>query len=192
MALRVAHGAQIGREVRRPVFAQHQRQLQVIDLQTEEGSHDCLVEFLLLLGIDQLAYAAAHQLPGREAADFVSTLVGVTDEPGGIDHQDQALGIFQYLGVEIALPLQLRLERLQLGNIQHQTAVLNDLAIGIAHDDNILQGVDEGAVFAAQRLLAVAQGAGALDCSLEFKEAVGRRCKAGSRCRVTNSSSRDS
>ena len=53
------------------------------------------------------------------------------------------------------------------------------LPFGIAHHAYVLQGVDEGAVLAAQCLLAIAQGTGTLDGSPEFQETVGRGVKLG-------------
>src|SRR5690348_655435 len=109
----------------------------------------------------------SNEVSGLESAQFVTTLVGEGDEPGGIRDNNQALRIVQDAGIEIALPLEFRLEVLQLRNVQHKTAILNDLPLCVADGESILQRIDLGAVFLAQNLFVVPQYASRFHCVLE-------------------------
>ena len=55
--------------------------------------------------------------------------------------------------------LQLGLIGLQAGDVEHQAAILQDLAVGIRNGEGIDQHVDCAAVFSAQYFLMVAQNA---------------------------------
>ena len=68
---------------------------------------------------DQFVFAVAR---------FEAAPVRVTDKPSGIEHQDHALRGIQDLLIEVAFPLQLRLERLLFRYVQHQSANLRDFA----------------------------------------------------------------
>ena len=87
---------------------------------------------------------------GLLIAHVIPAPVGVTDQTGGVGHQDQALGIVQDLAGEIALALQFGLKGLQAADIQHDAAVLHHALLGIAHGEGINQDLDGGPVLAAQ------------------------------------------
>ena len=92
-------------------------------------------------------------------ACFIAAPVRVTDQPRRIEHQNHALRCIQNLLIEVAFPLQLRLKRLLLRNVQHQSANLSDPPAGVAHCRNVLQRVQKRSVFAPQRFFVIAQHA---------------------------------
>ena len=146
----------------RPCPEQH-RQLQVVHLAAGQGFRQGIDERLPPSGRDQFHQLASEQVFLGVTAGFKAALVGVADEPGGIDHQDHALRVVQDLVVEVALALQFGLEVLHLGDVEHQAAILHHLVLAVADGEGILQGVDERAVLAAQRLLVVAHHALGVD-----------------------------
>ena len=118
----------------------------------------------------QLLLLVAHVVPAP---------VGVTDQPGGIRDQDQALRVVQNLAGEVALALQLRLEVLQPADIEHQTAELRNPPLGVAHRESIDEHVDHRSVAAAERLFVVAHYAVLFHLSRQFLMALGREINLG-------------
>src|SRR3954470_21451332 len=62
--------------------------------------------------------AVAEQFGFLESSRFKAATVRVADEPGCVRYQDHALRVVQDFAVEVALVLQLRLESLELGDIE--------------------------------------------------------------------------
>ena len=90
---------------------------------------------------------------------FITAPVCVADQPRRIQHQDHALRGIQDLLVEVALPLQLRLEHPLLRHIQHQPADLHDPALLIPYRADVLQRVQQASVFPPQRFFVIPQRA---------------------------------
>src|SRR5205814_4356875 len=101
------------------------------------------------------------------AAQLKATAVGVGYAAGSVRHHDQLLRVVKDAGVEIALALQLRLIFFLLGDVEDETAVLDNISTCIAHGESVLQSVDQTAVFAAQSFFEVADHALFRKCCFE-------------------------
>ena len=88
---------------------------------------------------------------------FIAAAVRITDESGGIQHQDHALRSVQNLLIEIALALQLRLKCSLLRDVQHQATNLDNPPTGVANSGDVLQGVQQRTVFSPQGLFVISQ-----------------------------------
>src|ERR1035438_8673153 len=86
--------------------------------------------------------------------------VGITDHAFGIGDQNQALGMTENFAGEIPLFLQLGLRLAEDADIEHEAAVLHDLAGGIAQGMAVHEDVNRGAVLAPQDLFVIAHFAG--------------------------------
>src|SRR4051812_44517325 len=76
--------------------------------------------------------------------------IGVTDQPSRIHDDNQTLGVVENLVIEVALPLELRLEVLGFGDVQHQAAVLYGLTARVADRNRMLERINDRTIFTAQ------------------------------------------
>ena len=165
MTLVITHGAEVHRKLSYPpVFAQDLK-LKIIDLAAGQHRRVRFSQAVAFRGRDQsfqrtsehLLLLVAHNPPAA---------IGIADQACGVRDQNQALRVVQDFAGEIAFPLQLGLIGLQVGDVQHQAAVLADATVRVAHRESIDQHMDQSTVLAAQHFLTIPQ------CSLtpDFRE----------------------
>ncbi len=107
-------------------------------------------------GCGHLQQRAAQQFPLFEAG-VIPAAVGVADQTGGVDNQDETLRIADDLAGKIAFALQLGLIGVEPAHIQHEPSDLQQSSRGVVHAKGVNQHVDGRIVLAPQRGLKVAQ-----------------------------------
>src|ERR1039457_4833396 len=94
--------------------------------------------------------------------------VGITDHAFGIGDQNQALGMTENFAGEITLLLQLGLRLAKARDIEHEAAILQDVAGWIAHRKTVDEYVNRRSVFAAENFFLIAQPALAFEKFRQF------------------------
>ena len=130
-ALLIAHGTEVDGELADPAIAAQDLQIEVVDVVSGERGVEGVGEHGRRGGRDEIGERTANQLP-LLVAGVVPAAVGIADESGRVDDQNQALRVVQDLLGEIALALQFGLVGLKAGDVEHQAAVLQHLAVGVA------------------------------------------------------------
>src|SRR3954451_19138861 len=127
-------------------IAAQDRQLEIFALFSEHRCLEGVGEFPPASMRNDLAQSSTDQLRCAEITRIEAAPVGVADEPGRVGNQDHALGVVEDLDIEVALALQLRLDRLLLRDVEYQPAVLHHFATRIPYRECVLECVHERAV----------------------------------------------
>ena len=112
-------------------------------------------------------------------AETAPAPVGITDHAVGVGDQNQALGMTEDLAGEITLFLQLGLRLVEAGDIEHQAAVLQDVAGGIAHRKTVHEYVDGRSILAPQDFFVIAHFAPAFEMFREVLPPLRRKIDLG-------------
>jgi hypothetical protein len=172
-ALVIAHGAEVDGELPNAAIPTQDGQVEVVDLVTRERGIEGISEHGSAVWRDQLGERTSDEL-ALFVAGVVPAAVGIADEPGRIDHQDQALGVIEDFFREVAGMLQFRLEGLQAGDVEHQPAVLQNLTLHVGNRKGVDEHVDRGAILAPQYFLVIANNSVLLNEFVDVPQAVGR------------------
>src|SRR6202035_4869572 len=132
VALLVAHGAEVHRELPGMAVAAHNLQFQVVDLSPKQSGLERIRQRTDEAGSSQLQERTPEQFTLLETG-IVPAAGRVADEAGGIGDQDEALRVAENLAREVALPLQLRLISVEAGDIEHQAANLQQMPETVVH-----------------------------------------------------------
>src|SRR5437899_9230211 len=103
-------------------IATHYRKFQVFTLLAQHSGLERICEFTTASVRHDLAQAVADKLRGAEITRFETAPVGIAHKSGGVCHQDHALRVVEDLDIEIALTLQLSLDRFLFGDVEDQAA----------------------------------------------------------------------
>ena len=131
-AVFAADRAEIDRELPADAVASHQRHIEVIHLLPASHGGQRVTQRRAARRSTQIGQRMSENL-GLLKTQSAPAPVGITDHAIGIGHQNQALGVTQNLAGEIALFLQFGLRLVKTCDIEHQAAVLHDVAGCIAH-----------------------------------------------------------
>src|SRR5262249_40018550 len=88
--------------------------------------------------------------------------------------QNHRLGVVEDLSGEIALALQLRLEVLDVSNVEKHAAVLQNLPLAVAHHERVFERMDHGAIAAAERNFKVPDSTGLVQLAQNLVALFGR------------------
>src|SRR6266700_1251952 len=146
----VAHGTEVDGKLALRAIAARDHQLQVVRLHAVQTRFKCLGENLLVGRRDDSIQAVSHQFVLLKSSGLITALVRIADQAGGVRHHDHSLGVVQDLAGKVALTLELCLEVLDLGDIQEYAAILEDFSLAVSDHESVFQGVDHGAVTAAE------------------------------------------
>ena len=155
-ALLVAHGAEIHGELSDPPVATQYLQVEIVDGMSGEGGIQGVGQNRTANGRHELGQGTAHQL-ALLVTGVIPAAVGVSDQAGSIDHQNQTLGIVQNLFGKISGPLEFGLEGFQPGDVEHEAAILQHLAMRVGNREGINQDVNGAAILAPQHFFVIAQ-----------------------------------
>ena len=132
----VTHRAQVDGELSHPSVTSQNLDVQIVDLIPRHGCIESVFENLAARRRDQILKRFPEQLP-LLITHVIPTPVAIAHQAGGINHQDQALGIVENLAGEVAFTLQFRLKRLETGYIEHQTAVLQNPILRVTDREGV-------------------------------------------------------
>ena len=118
LALLVAHGAEADGKLSGGAAATEERDFQIIERGALQGALERFGKERPARGRDEFHQRLTQQIlfavAGLEAA-----AVGVTDQTGGIEHQDHALRVIQNVLVEIALAAVAAFGNAAIGDVFH-------------------------------------------------------------------------
>src|SRR5438270_2004916 len=158
LATIVAHGTEVYGKFALRAIAAGDHQLQIVRLQAMQAGVEGFRKYFFVRSRDNPVQPISDQVILVKAARFIRALVGIADQTGSIRHHDQGLCVVEDLAGEIALALELRLEVLDLSDVEEDAAILQNLALAVLDHKGVFQRVDHGAVAAAQRDLKIANG----------------------------------
>ena len=135
LAVFAADGAEIDGELAADAVAANQRQIEVIDLLAAGHGGQRFAKRGAARGRAQVGQGMRQDLVLLKA-EAAPAPVGITDDAFGVGDQNQALGMAEDFAGKIALFLQFGLRLAKAGDVEHEAAVLQDVARRIAHSRN--------------------------------------------------------
>src|SRR5262249_39900870 len=155
----VAHWAQVHGKFSLRFVAPHDHQLQIVRLQAVQTGVKSFRKDLFRRRRNDPVEAVSNQLVLLEGAGFIGAAGGGADPNRRIGHHDHGLSVIENLAGEVSLALQLRLNVLDVGDVQKYAAILQDFSLAVADHESVFQCVDHGAVAAAEGHLKIAHRA---------------------------------
>ncbi len=155
LAVFSADGAEIDGELAAGTVAANQGQIKVIDLLAAGHGCQCFAKRGAARGGAQVRQGMPQNLVLLKA-ETAPAPVGITDHAVDVGDQNQALGMAKDFAGEITLFLQLGLRLVEAGDIEHEAAVLQDVARGIVHRNTVHKYVDGRSILAPQNFFVIA------------------------------------
>src|SRR5580698_6102676 len=135
-SLLVAHGVEVGGKFSGNASAADNGQFEIIDGLPAEGDLQGIRQRANVTRASQFKQRTAEQFPLFEAG-VKPAAIGVTDQTGGVGNQNQALGIAENFGGEIALAMKFGLIGAQARDIEHESANLQESPGVVIHAEDI-------------------------------------------------------